>query len=63
MLAGLGAVVNFMWLPCHPLWGVPVIALDVAILWALTTHGTRSAVGLPALAAWSHGPATVVAAA
>ena len=39
VLAGLSAVVNFMWLPYYPLWGVLVIALDVAIIWALTTHG------------------------
>ncbi len=39
VLAGLSAVVNFMWLPYYPLWGVLVIALDVTIIWALTTHG------------------------
>ena len=39
VLAGLSAVVNFMWLPYYPLWGVLVIALNVAIIWALTTHG------------------------
>ncbi|HSO03978.1 MAG TPA: hypothetical protein VLQ92_05820 [Candidatus Limnocylindrales bacterium] len=39
VLAGLSAVVNFMWLPYYPLWGVLVIALNVTIIWALTTHG------------------------
>jgi hypothetical protein len=39
VLAGLSAVVNFMWLPYYPLWGVLVIAMDVAIIWALTAHG------------------------
>jgi hypothetical protein len=39
VLAGVNAVANFMWLPYYPLWGVLVIALDVAIIWALTTHG------------------------
>ena len=39
VLAGLSAVVNFMWLPYYPLWGVLVIAVDVAIIGALTTHG------------------------
>ena len=39
VLAGLSAVVNFVWLPYYPLWGALMIALDVAIIWALTTHG------------------------
>jgi hypothetical protein len=39
VLAGLSAVVNFMWLPYYPLWSVIVIAIDVAIIWALTAHG------------------------
>jgi hypothetical protein len=39
VLAGVSAVANFMWLPYFPLWGVLAIALDVAIIWALTTHG------------------------
>ena len=39
VLAGLSALVNFMWLPYYPLWAVLVIALDVAIIWALTAHG------------------------
>ena len=38
-LAGLSALANFMWLPYYPLWAALVIALDVAIIWALTTHG------------------------
>ncbi len=38
-LAGLSALANFMWLPYYPLWAALVIALDVAIIWALTAHG------------------------
>ena len=38
-LAGLSALANFMWLPYYPLWAVLVIALDMAIIWALTAHG------------------------
>ncbi len=33
------AVLNFMWLPYYPMWGVLVIALDVFVIWALTVHG------------------------
>ncbi len=37
--AGLNAIAQFMWLPYHPVWSVIVIAIDVAVIWALTVHG------------------------
>jgi len=39
IVAGLSAVANFLWLPWYPIWATIVIALDVAIIWALTAHG------------------------
>jgi hypothetical protein len=39
IVAGLSAVVNFMWLPYYPVWSAVLIALDVAIIWALSVHG------------------------
>ena len=38
-VVAISAVLNFMWLPYYPLWGVLVIALDVFVIWALTAHG------------------------
>lgn len=38
ILAAFSAVVNFMWLPWTPIWSILVIALDVLIVWALSTH-------------------------
>lgn len=35
VLAGLGALANFAWLPHYPLWSIVLIALDVFIIWAL----------------------------
>lgn len=35
VLAGLGALANFIWLPHYPLWSIVLIALDVFIIWAL----------------------------
>jgi hypothetical protein len=35
VLAGLSAIVNFMWLPYSPLWAIIVIAIDVLVIWAL----------------------------
>ena len=37
--AGLAAIVNFAWLPYYPVWSVIVIAICIAIIWALTAHG------------------------
>ena len=38
-IAAISAVLNFMWLPYYPLWGMLIIALDVFVIWALTAHG------------------------
>jgi len=39
VVAAISAIVNFMWLPYYPVWAVTVIAIDVAVIWALTAHG------------------------
>ena len=39
IVAGLGAIVNFAWLPYYPIWSIIVIAICVAVIWALTAHG------------------------
>jgi hypothetical protein len=38
-VAALSALLNFMWLPYYPIWGLIVIALDVVAIWALSVHG------------------------
>ncbi|CAN5567209.1 hypothetical protein BH10ACT3_BH10ACT3_04050 [soil metagenome] len=38
-VAVLSALANFLWLPYYPVWSIVIIALDVAIIWALTVHG------------------------
>ncbi|WP_406448030.1 hypothetical protein OG782_04170 [Streptomyces sp. NBC_00876] len=35
VLAGLGALANFLWLPHYPMWSIVLIAIDVFIIWAL----------------------------
>ena len=37
MIAGLSAVLNFIWLPHYPVWAILIIAIDVVVIWALTT--------------------------
>jgi hypothetical protein len=39
IVAALAAVVNFAWLPYFPVWSIIVIAICVAVIWALTAHG------------------------
>jgi hypothetical protein len=37
--AAISAIAAFAWLPIYPIWGVVVIAVDIAVIWALTVHG------------------------
>ena len=39
IVAALSALAAFAWLPWYPIWGIVIIALDVAVVWALTMHG------------------------
>ena len=38
-VAGGSLLLNFAWLPYYPVWGIVVIALDVFVIWALSSHG------------------------
>ncbi len=33
------AITNFVWLPIQPVWSSIMIAVCVAVIWALTAHG------------------------
>ena len=39
IVAAISALAAFAWLPWYPIWGIVIIALDVAVVWALTMHG------------------------
>lgn len=39
IVAGVGIVWNFAWLPYYPIWSIIAIAFGVAVIWALTAHG------------------------
>ncbi|MEU9482749.1 hypothetical protein AB0K49_19865 [Streptomyces decoyicus] len=46
ILAGLGALANFLWIPHYPFWAIVLIAIDIFIIWALCTdnhHRTAAA--------------------
>lgn len=40
LLAMLSAFVNFFFIPSYPVWSVLIIALDIAVIWALATTST-----------------------
>jgi hypothetical protein len=37
--ATLSAISAFVWMPIYPVWGILIIAMDFAVIWALTSHG------------------------
>jgi hypothetical protein len=40
VLAAVGSMVSmFLWMPWYPVWAITIIAIDIAIIWALTVHG------------------------
>ena len=39
ILAIISAIAAFAWIPYYPVWGIVIVALAVAVVWALTTHG------------------------
>ena len=39
LLASFSALAAFAWIPIAPVWAIVIIAVDVAIIWALTAHG------------------------
>ncbi|RZL75464.1 MAG: hypothetical protein EOP32_31400 [Rhodococcus sp. (in: high G+C Gram-positive bacteria)] len=37
VVAALSILANFLWLPYYPWWSVLIIALDVVVIWAVST--------------------------
>jgi hypothetical protein len=48
IIAGISALLNFVWLPYSPWWSLLVIAIDILVIWALANYrqpapqGTRA---------------------
>lgn len=42
--AGLGILVNLVYLPAYPLWSIVALVLDMFILYALVVHGKEAKV-------------------
>lgn len=43
IVALLSAISNFFFIPYYPVWSVLIIALDVAVIWALASYGRDAA--------------------
>jgi hypothetical protein len=39
IVATVSAISAFVWLPIYPVWGIIIITMDFAVIWALTAHG------------------------
>jgi hypothetical protein len=39
ILAVGSAIAAFAWLPYYPIWGIAIIVVAIAVIWALTMHG------------------------
>lgn len=39
IMAVISALIAFAWIPWYPIWGAVIIAMAVAVIWALTAHG------------------------
>jgi hypothetical protein len=43
VVAALSAIINFIWMPYYPFWALVLVAIDIAVIWALLAPRTRSA--------------------
>lgn len=43
ILASLSAIANFLFLPYYPFWAVLIIAINIFVIWALASAGSRPA--------------------
>ncbi|QCQ92033.1 DUF7144 family membrane protein [Rhodococcus sp. SGAir0479] len=37
VIAALSIIANFLWIPWYPLWSILIIALDIVVIWAVST--------------------------
>ncbi|ETT27696.1 DUF7144 family membrane protein [Rhodococcus aetherivorans] len=42
VVAALSILANFLWLPYYPWWSILIIALDVVVIWAVSTWNPRA---------------------
>ncbi|MGF7124615.1 hypothetical protein AB4Z09_06520 [Rhodococcus sp. TAF43] len=43
IIAALSIIANFLWIPWYPMWSILIIALDIVVIWAVSTWDTERA--------------------
>ncbi len=43
VLALISAVANFLYIPYYPIWSLLIVALDIAVIWALASYSSEAA--------------------
>jgi hypothetical protein len=43
ILAGISALLNFVWLPYSPWWALLIIGIDILVIWALANYHRQPA--------------------
>ncbi|MGW4719830.1 DUF7144 family membrane protein [Nocardia sp. NPDC004260] len=56
VIAALSIIANFLWLPYYPAWSILIIALDVVVIWAVTTWNPETTFQGPGSAAGPGAP-------
>ncbi|MFG2290946.1 hypothetical protein ACGFOU_33350 [Streptomyces sp. NPDC048595] len=41
VVAGLGALANFLWIPFYPFWAIVLVAINIFVIWALCAGDQR----------------------
>lgn len=39
VLAGIAAVINFLFIPVYPIWSIVAMTIDIVVIYALMAHG------------------------
>lgn len=42
VLAGLSAILNFLFIPHYPFWGIIIVLVDIWVIWAISASGILS---------------------
>lgn len=39
IVASLGLIANFLFIPAYPLWAITLVVINILVIWALIVHG------------------------
>ena len=41
LIAGISALLNFVFIPAYPIWSLLMVAFDIVVIYAITAHGAE----------------------